>query len=40
MRQSLGFLGNRLLAMAWGGWRSMMHQVAAMREKVLPFLIL
>jgi len=26
--------------MAWGGWRSMMHQVAAMREKVLPFLIL
>jgi len=40
MRQSLGFLGNRLLAMAWGGWRSMMHQVAAMREKVLPILIL
>lgn len=37
MRQALGFISNRLLAMSWAGWRAMMEQVDAIRSKVLPF---
>ena len=37
LRRGLGLLRNRLLAMAWQGWRASLHAAKLLRRRLVPF---